>query len=152
MPLVYFTFFQGFWQKMSFLFGAFLLLWLVLIIAAREVKYRHQTKKTINIWNLQVPVFYLNAEFDYRNMLEPNRPDIDCLHTVKICSDFPQTSSHIILKSIGGATIANARAADHLHQNLPLHFCLPQVQLCLCLLFWLPSPGQQLYNFIPQTC
>ena len=30
----------------------------------------------------QVPVYYLNADFDYWNMLDWNRPDIDCLHTV----------------------------------------------------------------------
>ena len=32
----------------------------------------------------QVPVYYLNADFDYWNMLDWNRPDIDCLHTVNL--------------------------------------------------------------------
>ena len=31
---------------------------------------------------LQVPVYYLNADFDYRKMLDYNAPDIDCVHTV----------------------------------------------------------------------
>ena len=32
----------------------------------------------------QVPVYYLNADFDYWNMLDWNRPDIDCLHSLQI--------------------------------------------------------------------
>ena len=32
----------------------------------------------------QVPVYYLNADFDYWNILDWNRPDIDCLHTVNL--------------------------------------------------------------------
>ena len=31
-------------------------------------------------------MYYLNAKFDYWNMLDWNRPDIDCLHTVTILS------------------------------------------------------------------
>ena len=36
----------------------------------------------MNICTCKVPVYYLNADFDYWNMLDWNRPDIDCLHTV----------------------------------------------------------------------
>ena len=31
-----------------------------------------------------MPVYNLNADFDYWNMLDWNRPDIDCLHTVNL--------------------------------------------------------------------
>ena len=31
-----------------------------------------------------MPVYYLNADFNYWNMLDWNRPDIDCLHTVNL--------------------------------------------------------------------
>ena len=30
----------------------------------------------------QVPVYFLNADFDYRNLLDFTAPDPDCLHTV----------------------------------------------------------------------
>ena len=36
----------------------------------------------MNLCTCKVPVYYLNADFDYWNMLDWNRPDIDCLHTV----------------------------------------------------------------------
>ena len=32
--------------------------------------------------NTQVPVYFLNAEFDYRNLLDFAALDPDCLHTV----------------------------------------------------------------------
>ena len=30
----------------------------------------------------KVPVYFLNADFDYRNLLDFTAPDPDCLHTV----------------------------------------------------------------------
>ena len=41
----------------------------------------------------------------------------------------------------GGATPANAWADDNLLANSPLHFSLPQVQLCLRILLWIPPLG-----------
>ena len=76
-------------------------------------------------------------------MIEPTRPDIDCLHTVffkYFLLNFPPKFKGRF--TIGGATIADARAVDYLPENLPLHLRLPQVHICLCLLFWLPTPGQ----------
>ena len=40
--------------------------------------------------NTQVPVYYLNADFDYRQLLEVGAADIDCLHTVQETREFPE--------------------------------------------------------------
>ena len=37
-----------------------------------------------------VPVYYLNADYDYRNMKDWARPDIDCVHTVGDTIPFPE--------------------------------------------------------------
>ena len=37
----------------------------------------------------RIPVFYLNSNFDYRNMADYSRPDIDCLHTTGQNFSFP---------------------------------------------------------------
>jgi len=38
----------------------------------------------------KVPVYYLNADYDYRNMMDWSKPDIDCLHTVGDPIPFPE--------------------------------------------------------------
>ena len=38
--------------------------------------------------NTQVPVYFLNAEFDYRNLLDFAALDPDCLHTVIVRMDW----------------------------------------------------------------
>ena len=80
----------------------------------------------INI-SCQVPVYYLNADFDYWNILDWNRPDIDCLHTVNL----PMKTTIMMIfvhtvnlptktrkadndKDAGGTSLAYARADDHL--------------------------------------
>ena len=62
----------------------------------------------INI-SRQVPVYYLNADFDYWNMLDWNRPDIDCLHTVNL-----KTRKADKANGAGGTSLAYASADDHL--------------------------------------
>ena len=37
-----------------------------------------------------VPVYFLNADYDYRNMKDWSRPDIDCVHTVGDTIPFPE--------------------------------------------------------------
>ena len=37
-----------------------------------------------------VPVYYLKKEFDYRNLLDYSKPDIDCVHTVGDPLPFPE--------------------------------------------------------------
>ena len=73
----------------------------------------------INI-SRQVPVYYLNADFDYWNMLDWNRPDIDCLHTVNLPTktrnadnDNDDFNTHNKTDA-GGTSLAYARADDHL--------------------------------------
>ena len=80
----------------------------------------------INI-SCQVPVYYLNADFDYWNILDWNRPDIDCLHTVNL----PMKTTIMMIfvhtvnlptktrkadndKDAGGTSLAYASADDHL--------------------------------------
>ena len=93
-------------------------------------------------------MYYLNADFDYRNMLDWTSPDIDCLHTVNIILMLARGRICMI---VGGTTLAHAKADDSLPENLSLHFCLPKVRLCLRLLFWIPSPGKDNANDIDQS-
>ena len=37
----------------------------------------------------QIPVYYLKEKFDYRNMMDYQKGDIDCLHTVGDPMPFP---------------------------------------------------------------
>ena len=84
-------------------------------------------------------MYYLNADFDYWNMLDWNRPDIDCLHTVDSKSQVIEIRNQKIIS--GGSAQADATADDDLPENVPLHVHVPQVQLCLCFLLWIPSPS-----------
>ena len=56
-----------------------------------------------------MPVYYLNADFDYWNILDWNRPDIDCLHTVNL-----KTRKADKANGAGGTSLAYAWADDHL--------------------------------------
>ena len=38
----------------------------------------------------QIPVYYLKKEFDYRNLIDYTKPDIDCVHTVGDPMPFPE--------------------------------------------------------------
>ena len=92
-------------------------------------------------------MYYLNADFDYWNMLDWNRPDIDCLHTVGSKSNLTQTIKIRNQKIVqGGTAQADATADDDLPENVPLHVHVPQVQLCLRFLLRIPSPGQNLFS------
>ena len=51
---------------------------ILIIFVHTKVNYK------LNNYLLQVPVYYLNADFDYRRMIDYNSLDIDCVHTVEI--------------------------------------------------------------------
>ena len=108
--------------------------------------YSNQKYMIYHIWfNLQVPVYYLNADFDYWNMLDWKRPDIDCLHTV-IVTMTTMTTMTMTKTFSGGTCLANAWADDHLPANPPLHFYAPRLCLRLCILLWISLFGQIYFN------
>ena len=38
----------------------------------------------------KIPVYYLKSKYDYRNMIDWTKPDIDCVHTVGEPLPFPE--------------------------------------------------------------
>ena len=94
---------------------------------------------------MKVPVYFLHAEFDLRNLVDGDAPDRDCVHTVGPPKPLPpQVGSLHNPKTFEKRLIHEAillRLGDSVPENDALHLHEAEVELCLWVRLWNSSAG-----------